>query len=258
MRMRSLLQSCSLGLVASCSLIPSASITPRIGPRSVEGDILVTSGSTSTGSDAETLGLDREDALFQPRADVSFGPFDFMASFHDAHYEGEGTAESQLDLGGVIINAGDTVESELNVRYTSALFAWDLFPTDLVDIGIGLGASSIDFDARVTATSSGNTVESAEEIIVPLLVLRAEVELGDLKTNLYVSGLSGSYNDVDATLLDIDLFAQYIFWDLPLSYGAINAGYRYLAIDVQYEEDGSDVDADLEFSGPYVGLSFGF
>jgi len=252
---RRLLAASLAAALAGCSLIPSASITPRLGPRAIRGDIAVSSSGVSVASDAETLGFDEDSPLLQPRADFSMGPFDFMGSYHDALYEGSGRAEGQLDLGGVIINAGDAVDSELDTVYANLVATMDLVPTDLVDVGIGLGVSYVDFDAMVS--SSTDTLRSSEAMVVPLIALRGEAELWFLRANVHVHGMSGSYGGVDATLLEYDAFLAYELADFLNAYAAIVVGYRELLIDVEYSDQGSDIEADLRLGGPYFGLTIG-
>jgi hypothetical protein len=216
----------------------------------------VSSSGVDASSDAETLGFD-EDDVFQPRADLSIGPFDFMGSYHDATYAGSGTAEAELDLGGVVIPAGDAVDSELDTTYFALVGTFDFLPTDTLDLGIGLGASSIDFDAMITSQTTGDSVRSSEAFVVPVVALRGEVELWGLALNAHVHGLDGSFSGIEGSLVDYDASLSWRFLDGVGLFAALVAGYRELRVDVEYEEDGSDIEADLAIGGPYLGLTVG-
>lgn len=242
--------------LASCSVIPSISVTPRYGPLDIDGDIAVSSTNANASSDADTLGLEDEN-VFTPRVDASWGPADIMVTGFSTEYAGRGMAEAQLDLGGVIINAGEMVDSSLDLTVGGAIVTFDLIPTGLVDIGIGLGATKIDFDARITSVSSSNSVSSAEDFIVPVLAARVGTDLGPIRLNVHASGLTGEYDDVDATFFDLDVYGEYSFEDLLGAYAAIAVGYRTIILDVEYTDSSSDIDADLEFAGIYFGLTVG-
>lgn len=243
-------------LATSCSLVPSLSVTPRYGWLEPNGDVSVSSASANAASDVETLGLE-EEGTFSPRLDFGWGPLDLMASGFQTEFEGRGFAEAQLDLGGVIINQGEAVDSSLDLLVGGVSATFDLIPTQLFDLGLGLGVTYVDFDARIRSVNTGLSVGSAEEFVIPVLAARLGTQLGPVKLNLHGSGLSGSYEDIDATLADFDLFAEYSFEDLLSFYAAVVVGYRYLMLDVEYVEQQSDIDAELDFSGVYFGLTVG-
>ena len=243
--------------LGSCQLAPSLSVLPRVGQLDIEGDVLVSSSIASVASDAEELGFDQDDATFQPRVDLRWGPAHITASGYIADYEGTGTAEGQLDLGGVVIAAGEQVESALDVTSVNLVTTFDLVPTSLVDVGIGIGARVVDFEGQVRSLSSGDSIDSDELFALPVAALRAGVALGPVQLSAIASGLSGSYDDIDATVIDVDVLAEYRFDDFLGFHGSFVAGYRHIGIDVEYTDDGSDVDADLDFTGPYIGLALG-
>ncbi len=241
---------------AGCSLIPSFSVTPRYGLLEPRGDVSVSSASASAASDVETLGLE-EEGVFAPRADFAWGPLDLMANGFATEFEGRGVAEAQLDLGGVIINQGETVDTSLDLTLASLIATFELIPTDLIDFGLGFGATYVDFDADVRSVSSGQSVGSAEEFVLPVLAARLGSRLGPVRLGLTGSGLSGSYEGMEATVADLDFSAEFSFGDLLPFYTSLVGGYRYVLIEVEYEEQGSDIDADVDLSGVYFGLTVG-
>ena len=244
-------------LVPGCSLTPSLVAIPRVGPLDIKGDVLVSSSGSSVSSDAEELGLEEDSGVFEPRVDFEWGPAHIMASAYWAEYEGTGTAESDLDLGGVVISEGEQVESSLDIASVNVLGTFDLIPTDVVDLGLGLGVRVIDFDGKVTSLSTGDSIESAEGFALPVAAARAALSVGPFELSLLGSGITGSYDDMDASVIDLDLMGEYTFEKLLGFRGSLILGYRYITIDVEYTDEGSDVEAELDFSGPYVGLALG-
>ena len=61
---------------------------------------------------------------------TDYGPT--YTSFVDGRLAGDGVAESQLDLGGAVINAGDPTRSDLELLVSKASLTWDVVPGDLV------------------------------------------------------------------------------------------------------------------------------
>lgn len=244
-------------LACACQLTPSLVAIPRYGGLDISGDVLVSANSASVGSDVGELGFEDDSSVFQPRLDFAWGPAHVAASAYWAEYEGTGTAESQLDLGGVVISAGEQVESSLELTSANVVATFDLVPTDIIDVGIGLGARYIDFAGNVRSLSSGNSIASAEVIALPVAAARVAVALGPFEVSAVGSGLTGSYSGIDATVLDVDVMGEYTFERFLGFHGSLVVGYRYITIEVDYTDQGSDVEADLDFSGPYVGLALG-
>jgi hypothetical protein len=244
-------------LVSSgCAVVPSLSVTPRFGPLDIDGDVLVSSVGAAASSSVDGLGLDSENVL-SPRVDFAWGPADIMLSSTQAEYSGRGTAESELDLGGMTVNLGDPVRSALDLSILAGLATFDFIPTDLIDLGLGIGASIVDFDAEVEALDDGAVVGSDEKFLIPVLAARAGTELGPFTLSLHANGLTGKYDDVEATYVDLDLAGEYSFEEMLGFYAALVVGYRTTTLDVEYEDQGSDIEADLEFSGVYFGLTVG-
>jgi hypothetical protein len=247
----------ALLLGGGCAAVPHAYLTPRVGPLDVDGDVAISSSSGTASTSADALGLDEDTIVFNPRIDASWGGLDLMLSGYRGRFSGSGRTEGQFDLGGVVIAAGEDVDSRLDLGQASLLATWDLVPGNLIDLGIGLGASAFDVDARVRSQSSGDEVETDEVFVVPLLAARAAVTLGDFQLGLHWSGIVVDVGDVDARFHDFDLMARWCFLDTGSIVGALVAGYRLMLVDAEYDDGGSRVDVDLDFHGPYFGLTLG-
>lgn len=247
----------ALSFLGACSIVPSVAVTPRLGQLTPRGDIGAADSTVgiSASADVEELGFDA-DTVFQPRIDFGWGPLDIVGTYDSATYEGDGTATADLELGGVTITAGTPVSSNLDVTTINVIGTFDFIPTQLVDVGIGIGARSVDFDALIEEQGGGNMIESSEQFVLPVAAARAAVALGDFQIVAIGSGLAGDYDGVEGTILDIDVMASYDF-DFVGFYWGLVAGYRYMQADLSYEDEGSDVDADLTFDGPYFGLTIG-
>ncbi|MEM7310654.1 MAG: hypothetical protein AAF682_28530 [Planctomycetota bacterium] len=240
---------------ASCSVVPTASITPRYGPLEVDGDVGVSSLGTVATTDAESLGMEDDDSVFSPRADMSWLNFDAWASWYDARFAGNGIAEGQLDLGGVVIGIDDPVVSELDMFLASGAVTWDLVPSDLIDVGVGLGYGLVDFDAEIRSLTTGAEIGTQESFGLPLLAARGAVDFGDIEASLVVAGLAVKADGDEISMLDGDLMVRWYFLNAGPAQGGIALGWRLTRVEAEYGQLGSRLESDLAFSGPYAGLT---
>ena len=67
-------------------------------------------------------------------------------------------------------------------------------------------------------------------------------------------GLMIEYDEASEAVYDVGLQASVDF----LGIGDLVAGYKFMKIDAEYEDEDALVDADLDLDGYYVGLRFGF
>ena len=134
-------------------------------------------------------------------------------------------------------------------------------PGDTFELGLGLGATVIDLDVSVTDVLTGQTVDPDRTLFVaPLLALRGGVQLGNFDVQALLGGIDVSYQGDSAALYDLDAFARLSFFGRANSgHGAVLVGYRYVDLDVNYDDQNGSgaVDANVGFAGPYVALSFG-
>jgi hypothetical protein len=233
------------------------SATPRFGPLDIAGDIAVSSTDTSVRSDVEALGFDEDEAVFSPRADFSWGPAHVMASGYIASYDGTGRAETDLDLGGVLIRAGDEVDSDLDVQSASLTVTFDFIPTELLDIGLGVGVRYVGFDGRISSVSTTESISSDEAFVLPTLAGRVAVGVGPFDFSVIGSGIAAEANGIEAAFADVDAMIEYSFDRWLNFHGGIVVGYRYIMMDVEFEDRGSDIEADLDFQGFFLGLTLG-
>lgn len=246
-----------LGLAPACNIVPDLKATPRIGTLELTGDLSISSTGATASADVEDLGFDDDGSTFAPRVDLAWGPVDIIATGYQAAYEGQGTADVALDLGGVVITAGDTVDSELDLTTAGVIATWDFIPTDLVDLGIGLGVQAIDLEASITSQTTGDTISTDESAPFPVVAARAGVQIFDLELTGVASGIAFEQDDFDATYLDIDLMASWTFERFLGFHGALVLGWRQVMLEADYEDSSSDVDLDFTLSGPFFGLTLG-
>ncbi len=249
-----------------CSL-PSASVTPRLAFYEISGDIGATdsnSGAVAT-SDAERLGLMSTDSTFSPRADLEFGPAHLSVSVLAADFAGTGETEAAITIGGITISGNQDVATDFQYEGVTALLTFDVFPTGLIELGIGLGATLVDINLSIeeldgSGMRTGNNVSTEETQAIPLLGARLVVNPGKFRVWAEVAALQADIDGVEAFLADFDLAGEVRLLGLTDDrlVGNLVIGYRGIVVDAQFQDQNSEVDADFLIAGPYAGLEISF
>jgi hypothetical protein len=244
----------TLPLAASCA-VPSADIIPRYGQFDLDGHFGVNAGGTTNGvNDLASAGFGDDDGFFGLRADLDFGSPMVTLSSQVTSHKGSGVTTEGLDTADGSIGPGTNVYSDMDFGLHQAMFTFDVVPTDSVDVGIGLGFAYINVDATMMDMGAGQ-VSVDESIVIPQLAIHAGVDLGDFEAVGLLSGFDLSSSGDQVTFIDLDLLARYrlIGGDDRVE-GSIGFGYRATTLDLKYEDDGDDIDAEFRFQGPYVTL----
>ena len=106
-----------------------------------------------------------------------------------------------------------------------------------------------------TAAAQQRGAFDDEIVPLPYGAASANVELGDFGVEGLVGLFSIEVDDVDVYYLDLDVNAYYQFLDMAGMGSRLVAGWRYIEVEAEYDDGDEQIDADLDFSGPYVGLS---
>lgn len=250
------------GLVAlalcACTA-PAVYITPRVSKLDIAGDIGVQMGSSVSGqASVDSLGLEDDSSVLGGRVDL-LAVGHWTISAQQSNHDGEGFADATISQGSVTINPGDPVKSEIDFGVYSGAWTFDLVPGDTIEVGIGLGVTVLDFDASFTDQLTSQTIQTDETVPVPNLVGRVGANLGPVEVSGLVNWIDLGYKDTNASFLDIDAMARLrIFGDSNRFSGHVAAGYRFVDVQAEYEDSGDSVDVDVEFSGPWIGLSVSF
>ena len=244
---------------ASCSA-PSLGVTPRLGALSAEGEMGFSSGGvTAVDQDVEdAFGLEKDSSVLGARVDLSAGPMHLTFSGQASDHDGSGTLNADVEYDGSTLPAGTNVQTEFSLTSLGFVSTWDLIPTDLFELGLGLGVNGIGIDTRIV-DSAGllDPVEFDELAPIPVVALRVGGAIGPVSIEGLASGLSLSIGDVDATYYDIDLMAKWKLIGAGIT-GSIAGGYRYMRLDASFEDGNDAADIDLTFSGPWIGATVGF
>jgi hypothetical protein len=253
----------SLGLAAGCST-PSVTLFPRAALLKPDGEFAAadvsSGGSLSATSDTDALGIDDDETVFAPRADLDFGRWHLTVDHFGMSSDGTGTAEAQIEFDGVTIPQGDTVDTDLDVSMTSATFCFDFLPAPNAELGIGVGVVLADLSADITSQTLTQTASTEEQVPLPVIAARAGVDFGRFSIGALVRGFDIEIDDVEASYLDLDAHARYDLFRATDSRlrGGLVLGWRVVGVDARFDDGASTIDADIEYSGPYAGIAFTF
>ncbi len=254
MSLRRLLLVLPFAALVGCNA-PSASITPRVIELGLSGDLAATTGGNSGSSSIEALGLDQDLRRFNPRADLVVGPMRLTAEGFQGEYRGQGTLEADFVLDGITLTAGSDVASRLDLGFLRAVSTFDLPIPGPVDVGLGLGVTLFDVDLELESELS--RVTSDELVPVPYLAGRVGADFGRVGAELLVGYLEISAGDVRAKYLDADALLRVRLFGQGVR-GYLVGGYRWILLDLAYDDGDERVSVDVRLTGPFLGLTIAF
>lgn len=240
-------------LLAACSA-PRFEATPSYGFTKLSGDFAIATGSVSSTNDLKDLGLDDQEGSPGARVDLSWGSPHLTIAVAQMNTDGTGTTTADLTQGGVTINAGTNVDSSVDLTYGTAVVTFDFVPSDAVEVGIGFGAEAASVQTKVKPTGLGAGIDTDESAPVPVLALRAGVDLGPIAIDGLLTGIKIDYSGDSLTFYDLDLRAR---WEM-FEHAHLLVGYKRWKVDLDYEDGADNVQLDVTADGPYLGVVIAF
>ena len=216
----------------------------------VRGDFALASGTSGTGNAPEqdvgtAFGLGDERGAPFVRADLELGGFVFGAS--GFAFEERGSGQLDASFGG--LPPATPVESHMRLACArvSCAYGFEIGPVRLAP---GLAMDVFDIDFRVQETALGNAEVIDELIGVPLLYLRADVDVGPVDVTAELGYLDTPEIDgSEVTCLDAELIAS-----LELtSHLQLFGGYRLIDIDANGDTGSESFGVDVQVGGWVVG-----
>ena len=243
---------------AACSA-PSIVLTPRLSRFDIDGSVGVQQGSSISGkATIDSLGIEEDTSVLGGRVDITGGGHWTFSAQRSSH-NGEGVADAELSSGSTTISVGDPVTSQLELGLYSGAVTFDLIPTDMIEVGLGLGVTALDLNAHFRDELTSEEVNTSDIVPVPHLTGRIAFDAGPLEVSGLVNWIHLNYRETSATYLDIDTMARLrVLGNSDRVAGHVAIGYRFLNVKANYESSGDSVDVDVDFKGPWIGLSLSF
>ncbi len=224
----------------------------RIWAPDLGGSVKVTQGGTGTEIKLpDTLGFSDEDSYEVRLSWRTDGAFVLRFGYLPLSYSGNANLSDLIDFNGVIFPVALEVASDLDVEYgrigIGLLFGSD----DSFRIGPIVEVKAMRIQAELTGRVLGLPLVSARESTEGAFL---SVGLGfDARPSqkLSVVGEVGYSPGLEyGEMIDAELGVKYS----PVKILSVFGGYRLLDLDLEVDDD----TANLELSGPYVGVSLTF
>lgn len=247
----------NLNMAACAAVLLGASFTAQAEIAGIEVGIAGWKASPSGWVQDEDAGDDRADLEGDLHLDDETAGFAWVRLMHPVpvvpnlklvytplQFEGSGT--STFTFGGFPFNEQVDSEAQLD-QWDVALFYEVL--DNVVDLDLGLNVKVIDGYVRATGQTSSQTEEVDFTAPIPMLYANVGVNIPvtDVHLQIEAAGIGYSGN----TLTDIKASIGYTVAGVV----DLQAGYRAMKLKL---DDIEDVSADIEVSGPYLGVAAKF
>jgi len=176
-------------------------------------------------------------------------------SGQQSEFSGSGTTTHDISQGNITIPAGSEVDTSMDIGIYTVAGTYD-FLSGKNNLGLGLGLMMLDFEVAYTEVSTGVQINIDETFPLPLLAVNysyrwKRTELAGLIGGAYIKA-----NGDTVGYINMDLSARYAFYKSDALAGMVSLGYRYIAMNLDINNNSDRFKADLDFNGPYVGLRF--
>lgn len=238
----------ALGCLASC--MPHARAYVGASFMKAEGDIGLQNAANTLDlnqalNSLDSLGTDETSGSAYVRAEADWGPHRVRVSGFGSTPSGDGTLTQPF---GDLI-AGTNVRSQLDYVNITGAYTWDLVPTDLVRVGVGVELGLHRFDLLVEDRASSAFESLEADLTLPMPCVDAEVDLGPVSLCANLGAFEIDMGDADGQYFDAEAFAR---WE-PIMGVEFLGGWRSLSVDANGDASGRGFDADFKIAGWFFG-----
>lgn len=163
---------------------------------------------------------------------------------------GNGVLTQDYTFAGETISASGSVESDLVLDHTDFTAYWGL-PLPVLTLDFGLNVRKFDGELKISDTVS------VLDAPVPMLFARAGAELPF--TGLAIMGEANYVGYGDTNHMDYQIVLRYTLPMIPVLDVNLEGGYRSFQLNIDptdFDGDADDLNADIDMSGFYLGVSF--
>ena len=211
---------------------------------------------------------DATETAFFYGARGGFAPFELVVSEFGYNGASSGLASGGVVFRGVTLPVADTLAAnvDLDMNITKLALGIDLFNSPVARVGVLVGVDFFQFDRFVASAAESKSLLGTEVISVgdtqnilinesaplPLIGVRGDLQAPfGMRFGAEITGISASFDDADISLTDIDINANYEAWENI----EVVVGYRILDVSLDGEIAGTRLDATMDLTGPYFGVS---
>jgi len=202
----------------------------------------------------ETLGIADDDKL--PAADLwfNFGRSSFLLSYYGAMHSGESVLDAALVFGDSLFPSGSAVASEFELSLAKLQYNFRVVDDEVVGFGFLVGVDLLEGEGRVTNAPAVPVSGAEFSDPIPVLGLNLTIKIPSTGLTLYFEGSGMDESLIDGGGSALDAQARLTWYLLEGPFG-LSAGYRYVEVDTDLEDEGS---VDLEQAGYFAGIAVRF
>ncbi len=202
----------------------------------------------------DTLCVDTEDGV--PSVDLWFHILrrnSILVSYFTSSYDGSTVLSKPLLYGNESYDAGAPVDSQFDFYLALLHYHVRLLNFKVVDLGVLVGVDLYQGEGRLTVTGFPDE-DNDFSAPFPVVGLNLTVKVPTIDLFIYAeaTGTSLDISDVDASALDAQVRVTWYILDGPFG---LTAGYRYLDLDLDVEDEG---EAKITQEGFYGGIAIRF
>ena len=208
-------------------------------------------------SDLSDLGLNDAEGTWGLSLGGRYGRPHLFFSGQKSSFTGTGTATKEISQGPITIPAGSVVDTTMDLGIYSVVVTYNLIPGEH-KMGLGLGVMGLDFGVSYKEVNTGAQIEIKETYPLPLLALNGSVFWKRIELSALVGGAFIRISGDEVGYLNTDIAARYAFYKGKRFSSMASLGYRYTGMIIDISESTNRFKADIDFTGPYIGLRFKF
>ena len=217
------------------------------------GKMGVKKDGNANQTDLSDLGIDESTGTIGVSLGGQYGRPHFFFSGQESSYSGIGSTFKDISQGPITIPAGTEVSTTLDLGVYSFVGTYNLLQ-GRYKLGLGLGLMALGLDVAYTSLVDGAQVQIDDTYPMPLLAVHTSVNWSRLELAALIGGAYFKYNDNEVGYLNADIATRYAFLRGKRWSGMVSLGYRYIGIYMDVFADNVGFKADLNFSGPYMGI----
>jgi outer membrane protein len=169
-------------------------------------------------------------------------------------FEGTGSKSTNLNFGDITFDATAALNSKITLNQYDVGFYYGLpfvktATLDKLNVDVGLNIRIADFEAKITGESGGTTVTETKSLTLPIPMLYVGVQFMPIEALAFEAegrGIAIGDNRLYSLIGRVRYnFAGPVF---------LAGGYRYDKLEI----DEDNVDAEIDFQGPFVELGLKF
>jgi len=250
-------------LVSVCSYSENAQPDSFDAEAGIRYSMMTPSGSMGVVQDGVSqqtslsdLGLDSAEGSGGISLGLRYKRVNLYLVGQQSSYSGSGTTAHDITQDGITIPAGTPVVTTLDLGIYSTIVTYDLIDR-AYKVGLGLGLMGLDFGVEYNTGTIMIPIE--ETIYLPLLATSLSYDWNRFEIEGLVGGAAVDASGNKVAYIDLDVALRYALLQREHIGAQVALGYKYITMDLELESDSENAfEADLSFTGPYVGLRFLF